>query len=72
MAKPFLYLGNLEGPEGNAFAVLGAAQTVAKENGLDWESIHKEATSSDYEHLLETIKSHFDVHVLDSVRTRPL
>lgn len=70
--KPFLYLGDLSGPEGNAFAVLGVAQKVAKQNGMDWEAIHKEATSGDYDHLLETIKKHFDAQVLGSVETKPL
>lgn len=72
MVKPFLYLGDLDGPEGNAFAVLGAAQRVAKENGLDWDMIQAEAKSSDYEHLLNTMKKYFTVHVIDQVKTKPL
>ena len=70
--KPLLYLGDLNGPEGNAFAVLGAAQRIAKKNEIDWPAIHKEATSGDYEHLLATLKEHFEVHVLAAVQTRPL
>ncbi len=61
MSKPKLLLGNLDGPEGNAFVILGRAQRVAKEAGLDWTAINAEATSSDYEHLLETINKHFEV-----------
>jgi len=72
MNKPFLYLGDLKGPEGNAFAVLGAAHKVAKANGMDWEFIHSEATSGDYDHLLETLKKYFDVHVFANVETKPL
>lgn len=70
--KPLLYLGDLQGPEGNAYAVLGAAQRVAKENEMDWPAIHQEATSGDYEHLLATLKEHFEVHVFAAVQTRQL
>lgn len=59
--KPKLALGNLNGPEGNAFVILGRAQKVAKDNGLDWEAINADATSGDYEHLLEVIDKHFDL-----------
>lgn len=72
MSKPFLYLGDLNGPEGNVFAVLGAAKRVAEENGMDWDSIHKEATTSDYDHVLETLKKYFDCQVLSHVETKPL
>ena len=72
MNKPLLYLGDLNGPEGNAYVVLGAAQRVAKENKIDWPAIQTEATSGDYEHLLATLKEHFEVHVFAGVQTRPL
>jgi len=64
--KPQLYLGDLNGPAGNAFAILGSARKVALEvgsNRLDatWEEIEAEAKSSDYDHLLETINKYFEV-----------
>lgn len=64
--KPQLYLGNLAGPEGNAYVILGRAQAVAREVGEaalgeTWENINKDATSSDYEHLLEVINKYFEV-----------
>lgn len=59
--KPRLILGNLGGPEGNAFVILGRAQKVAKENDMDWDAINADATSSNYEHLLEVINEHFDI-----------
>ena len=56
--KPILkILGN----DGNAFAILGAAQRVAKQNGLDWKAISAEATSGDYDHLLQTMVKYFEV-----------
>ncbi len=56
MDKPRLDLGNLSGPEGNAFVILGRAIKTARAFKLDWEAIQKEATSGDYEHLLFTLK----------------
>jgi hypothetical protein len=59
-AKPSLELGDLNGPEGNAYVMLGRAAKVAKEHGLDWDAINKDATSSDYEHLIEVLDEHFN------------
>lgn len=72
MHKPLLYLGNLDGPEGNVFVILGRAAKVAKENGMDWEAISAEAKSGDYQHVLDTMRKHFDAQVMDSIRTRSL
>lgn len=72
MYKPLLYLGNLEGPEGNAFCILGRARKVALENDMDWAAIQKEATSGDYENLLETMRTYFDAQVDEQVITRSL
>lgn len=50
-------LGNLSGPEGNAFAVLGNVQGAMKRAGKSREEISayvNEATSGDYDHLLRT------------------
>ena len=56
--KPIL---QLTGKDGNAFYILGAAQRVAKANGLDWDKIHAEATSGDYDNLLRTMMQYFVV-----------
>jgi hypothetical protein len=56
--KPTL---NIIGTDGNAFAILGKAQRVAKENDMDWDKIKAEATSGDYDHLLQTMMKHFEV-----------
>jgi len=58
MNKPVL---KLTGGDGNAFAVLGTAQRIARENNMDWAPIMKEATSGDYNHLLQTMMKYFDV-----------
>lgn len=54
----------LVGEDGNAWAVLGAAQKAwrkyyGSEDG--WAAIMKEAMSGDYDHLLQTIMKNFDV-----------
>jgi hypothetical protein len=51
----------LTGEDGNAFFILGKAMRVAKKNGMDWETIQKEAMSGDYNHLLATMMKYFDV-----------
>jgi len=56
--KPVLkILGN----DGNAYAILGTASRVAKQNGMDWKAISAEATSGDYDHLLQTMMKYFKV-----------
>jgi len=54
----------LTGSDGNAFAILGKAQRVAKKAGWEKEKIDavlKEATSGDYDHLLQTMMKYFEV-----------
>ena len=58
MNKPKL---ELAGKDGNAFAILGRAKRVARENDMDWDKIQKEATSGDYDNLLQTMMKYFDV-----------
>lgn len=56
--KPELYLVDIDS---NAFAILGKARRVARKNDMDWDVIHSEATSGDYDHLLQTMMKHFEV-----------
>jgi len=58
MEKPIL---EIVGHDGNAFAILGKAQRVARQNNMDWDKIQKEAMNGDYDHLLRTMMKHFDV-----------
>ena len=50
---------DLLGPEGNAFMLLGIAKDLSNKLGKDWDAIHKEMTSSDYEWLLQVMDYHF-------------
>jgi hypothetical protein len=52
------------GEDGNAFAILGKAQRVARQAGWTQEKIDQmmnEARSGDYDHLLQTMMEYFDV-----------
>jgi hypothetical protein len=54
----------LVGQNGNAFVVLGLCVRAARRAGLTQEQIgefKKEATSGDYDHLLQTCIKWFDV-----------
>ena len=52
------------GQDGNAFAILGAVTKAMKRAGLDEtarEEYEKEATSGDYDHLLQTTMRYVNV-----------
>lgn len=60
--RPIVRLGDLRGPQGNAYAILGTARAHGQQQGMteaEWSVIHEVATSGDYEHLLDTILAHF-------------
>lgn len=64
--KPAVNLGNLDGPEGNAFSVLGRCRQAAKNAGWDQKQVNDFidlATADDYDHLLKVVKKSFDVFV---------
>lgn len=47
----------LTGSDGNAFAILGAVQKAMRRHGVDAAEVkafNDEATSGDYDHLLQT------------------
>lgn len=55
----------LVGRDGNAYALLGAAQQAARKAKWPkerWNAVVQDATSGDYNHLLATLCKHFDVH----------
>ena len=57
---------DINGPMGNAFALMGKAQSLGKQLGfskLAIEGIIAEMTLSDYEHLLQTFLKHFGEYV---------
>jgi hypothetical protein len=50
---------DLQGPDGNAFTLLGIARDLAIQLDLDWNYIHNEMTSSDYENLIQVMDHYF-------------
>lgn len=50
---------DLDGPQGNAFVLLGYAKDFAKQMGLDFDKIKDEMTESDYVHLVRTFNKYF-------------
>lgn len=61
MTKPKKPQLKLTDHDGNAFAILGSAKRVAVKNDMPWYAIMFEATSKDYDHLLQTMHKYFDV-----------
>ena len=50
---------DIRGPQGNAFALMGTAKSLAKQLGYDADEIVNEMMQGDYEHLLDTFEKHF-------------
>jgi hypothetical protein len=50
---------NLNGPEGNAWALLAYGRSVCHQIGKPWEPIQKEMMSGDYENLVKVFKKNF-------------
>lgn len=55
---------DLTGPDGNAFVLLGMAKGWARQLGLDFDIINEEATSGDYENLLQVLDGYFGDYVI--------
>jgi hypothetical protein len=50
---------DLTGPQGNAFYLLGTANNLAKQLGLNGTEIMEEMKSSDYENLINVFDNYF-------------
>ena len=50
---------DLTGPQGNAFYILGVAQNLCKQVGIDSKPILDEMMSGDYENLIEVFDKKF-------------
>jgi len=56
--KPVL---KLLGRDGNGLAILAEAGKIARKNKMDWNKIAEEATSGDYNHLIQVMMKYFDI-----------
>ncbi len=50
---------DLTGPDGNAFMLIGKANNLAKQLGLDGKAIQAEMMKGDYENLIKVFDKHF-------------
>ena len=50
---------DLTGPQGNAFYLLGTANNLAKQLGLDGTEIMEEMKNGDYENLINVFDNYF-------------
>ena len=50
---------DLTGPDGNAFVLISTAGKLAKQLGLDKDTIQKELMAGDYENLIKVFDKHF-------------
>ena len=50
---------DIDGPEGNAFHLLGVAKNLCKKLNMDFETFHREACSDDYTNLIKTFDKYF-------------
>lgn len=55
---------DLTGPQGNAFFLLGVAETLAKRQQLDSAKILEEMKSGDYENLVQVFENYFGHFVI--------
>ncbi len=55
---------DLNGPQGNAFFLLGTASNLGKQLGLDKAKIQSEMMSGDYENLIKVFDKYFGDFVI--------
>ena len=55
---------DLTGPQGNAFVLLGIARDLSIKLDLDWNYVHSEITSSDYENLIQVMEHYFRNYII--------
>jgi hypothetical protein len=55
---------DLNGPDGNAFVLLGIAKDLVHKNKFSWDSIYKELTDGNYDHLVKTMENYFGDQIL--------
>lgn len=56
---------DIDGPDGNAYVLMGHVKNWCKQCGIDYKPILDEMTSGDYEHLLSVIEKNFPSVVLE-------
>jgi hypothetical protein len=54
---------DLQGPEGNAFVLLGIARSYCKTLDLDFDKVSSEMTSGEYDNLITVFDNYFGDYV---------
>lgn len=54
---------DLNGPQGNAFALIGVAKNLSKQLGKDFAPIEERMTSGDYDNLVDVLEDEFGMYV---------
>ena len=57
---------DLDGPDGNAFVLLGTAKNLARKLDMDGDAIIKEMQSGDYMNLVKTMDKYFPFVVFET------
>ena len=57
---------DLDGPNGNAFYLLGTARSLARQLDMDEDAITKEMQSGDYMNLVKTMDKYFPFVVFET------
>lgn len=63
---------DLDGPDGNAFVLLGVAKNCARRLGVDYTLFQAEATSGGYVNLLRTFEKYFGAHYVLKTKNKQL
>lgn len=50
---------DLNGPQGNAFFLIGLAKRLSNQLGLDFEPIYNKMVEAEYDHLLDVFDEYF-------------
>jgi len=62
--KGGVHVIDLDGPEGNAFTLIGYGRKLGRQLGMDSERIAIEMTQGDYTHLVQTFDRYFGDYVV--------
>ena len=54
---------DINGPDGNAFALMGYAKTICRQLDMESKEVIEDIKSGDYEHLLDVFEKNFSAFV---------
>jgi len=54
---------DLNGPQGNAFYLIGLAKRLSNQLGIEFDPIYNKMVEAEYDELLDTFSDHFGEYV---------